>query len=456
MLSPRRTRRLAASLSLLAIVLCVGGVWWLNGGPNWYGVLAVAIVAVKTLLNWGGRDAASVSGRERSATDDLDLTVAVPCYNEDPELLARTLESLLRQTRAPQSVTVIDDGSVDRRAVETAHAWEAEFRRAGVRFAVIVFPENRGKRHALVAALDAHPEADVLLGVDSDSLLRSDAIAEGLAGLADPRVMVSTGMVLPSNPDTNLLTRMQDVRYASAFLFDRAAFSSIGAVLCACGTIAFYRTSMMRKYQADFLDQRFLGRPATLGDDRRMTNYALLEGRSVLRARAIAFTTVPERVGHFARQQVRWHRSYFRESFWALLHQPIRRPAFWLTLVDLGVWFLFATVLIAAIVSHAATAAPAVLAFYLAYMVLLGYARAVRYFEVASLRPRRSDVVLAFLLTPMYTVLHLVFLFWLRPYALLTLGYSGWGTRKSVEVRAGEQATGASGEPARNQKEATA
>lgn len=446
-----RTRRLAAGVSALAVLFCIVVVGWLNGGPRWYAVVALLLVLVKTSLHWKGQDALPASVAERRATDHLNLAVAVPCYNEDPVLLARTLRSMLAQSRRPQSVTVVDDGSADRRAIEQAGEWEPAFSQAGIVLTIITFPENRGKRHGLVAALEAHPEADVLLGVDSDSVLQSTAIAEGLGGLADPRVMVSTGMVLPSNHDVNLLTRMQDVRYASAFLFERAAFSSVGAVLCACGTIAFYRASMMRKYQDDFLHQRFFGKPATLGDDRRMTNYALLEGRSVLRTRSIAFTAVPEKLGHLARQQVRWHRSYFRESLWALRHQPLRRPAFWLTLVDLSVWFLFAAVLVAVVFVHPLSAIPGLVGFYLAYMIALGYARAVRYFEVTSLRPHRRDVLIAFAVTPLYTVLHLALFFWLRPYALLTLGSSGWGTRKKVEVRA----DGARPAPARSARVVT-
>ncbi|WP_282847794.1 glycosyltransferase family 2 protein [Microbacterium oxydans] len=266
MQAARSTRQVAAGVSLIAVAACVAVVWWLNGGPSWYGAVALVLVLAKTVLHWGADDAIPASRAERTATDGLNLAVAVPCYNEDPELLKRTLRSMIDQNRRPASVTVVDDGSTDSIALVEARRWDHAFRCAGIDLTIISFPENRGKRHGLVAALDAHPEADVLLGVDSDSILQPTAIAEGIAGLADPRVMVSTGMVLPSNYDTNVLTRMQDVRYASAFLFDRAALSSVGSVLCACGTIAFYRASMMRKYRDDFVNQRFFGKPAVLGD----------------------------------------------------------------------------------------------------------------------------------------------------------------------------------------------
>ena len=79
-----------------------------------------------------------------------------------------------------------------------------------------------------------------------------------------------------------MLTRLIDLRYVSAFLAKRAAYSFFGAVLCCCGSLAFYRADIVRANLDDFLDQRFLGRVATYGDDRRLTNYALRGGRVVL------------------------------------------------------------------------------------------------------------------------------------------------------------------------------
>ncbi len=48
----------------------------------------------------------------------------------------------------------------------------------------------------------------------------------------------------------------------------------------------------------DFLSQTFLGVPAIFGDDRRLTNYALLEGKVVFQQTAVAWTAVPQRLGH--------------------------------------------------------------------------------------------------------------------------------------------------------------
>ncbi|MFF3064644.1 glycosyltransferase [Oerskovia sp. NPDC057915] len=428
-------------LSLAVVVTSAAFMWWQAGGPSWYGVAIMSLLAAKMILSWRAKDATVTTPEDQAQLDALRVGVAVPSFNEDPALLSRTLKSLYDQTRRPQSVVVVDDGSSDLRAVEEADRWVDRFADVGIAMQVVRFDENRGKRQGLIAAFDAQPDADVLLGVDSDTVLDPLAVAEGLTPMLDPQVMASTGLVLPLNHDTNVLTRLMDVRYANGFLFERAAYSSLGAVLCACGSLAFYRTTVVRKYREDFLNQTFLGKPAVFGDDRRMTNYALMEGRSVFQSTAVAFTAVPERLGHYVRQQVRWNKSFFRESVWALLNQPSGRPAFWLTAIELGTWFTFTCALVLAIVVNPILTGTLLIGPYLVYTALLAYARSTRYFEVTGIRKSRREVLYGFALAPLYGLLHIGLLVWLRLYALATLRSGTWGTRKDgVEVSVRDRA----------------
>ena len=131
-------------------------------------------------------------------------------------------------------------------------------------------------------ASSRHPNADMYLCVDSDTVLDKHAVAELAEPFSKRRVHCVTGLVLAHNRGTNLLTRLIDMRYVNAFLGERVAYSRLGSVLCACGSLAMYRGWVVRKYVDDFLDQRFLGRPATFGDDRRLTYYCLTEGLSLI------------------------------------------------------------------------------------------------------------------------------------------------------------------------------
>ena len=63
-----------------------------------------------------------------------------------------------------------------------------------------------------------------------------------------------------------------------------------------------------------WLNQTFLGQKATFGDDRSMTNFILRKHRTSYQDTAICATIVPNDYEVFLRQQMRWKRSWLRES----------------------------------------------------------------------------------------------------------------------------------------------
>jgi hyaluronan synthase len=406
--------------------------WGRAGGPTWYGVAAVSLFAARLLMVGRHRPATAQSvGRP---VDKLKIGVAIPVFNEDPAMLAACLESILGQTRRVHSVAVVDDCSNTTAAFEEANRWRERFERNGIGLVVVRQPVNRGKRHALMVALDMQPGIDALLGVDSDTVLERRAVSEIVVPFGNPSTTVATGLVLALNYRRNLLTRLIDLRYSQSFLFDRAAYSSFGSVLCACGSLALYRVDILARYRHDFLTQTFMGRPAIFGDDRRLTNYCLLEGRAVLQESAIAYTAVPERMGHFVRQQIRWNKSFFRESLWVLRAMPVSKPAFWLTFVELGSWIVFTVALVTGLAIRPLVTARFALGAYLVYLALLAWARSFRYVDLTGSRPTRRDRLIGFAIAPLYGILHVGFLVWLRFYSLATLRGGDWGTRRKVEV----------------------
>ncbi|WP_323746059.1 glycosyltransferase [Catenulispora pinisilvae] len=402
-----------------------------------YAILSIGLLSIKMFLALFYR-VRRATPEQQAKLDGMWVTAVIPIYNEDPAMFEQGLRSLLAQSRLPDEIHIVDDASADPAGVVMAKRIAAEFEAADVRFKVSVQPENKGKREALARGFQDAPESDVFMCVDSDTVLTRDTVRELITPLADPEVMAATGMVLALNYRTNLFTRLQDLRYGNSFLFERAAYSQVGSVLCCCGALSAYRGTLVRKYLPDFLNQRFLGKPAVFGDDRRMTNYCLMEGKVVFQESAVGYTAVPERLAHFLRQQVRWNKSFFRESLWALRNQRLGRPAFWLTCMEVGLWLTFGTAMVyslfvnpilhpAAFLRHAAD--------YAVFMILMGYLRNVRYLDF----PRRGMGLVKrfgmFLLAPAYGVIQLTLLTPLRMYALATLNKGTWGTRQGgVEV----------------------
>jgi hyaluronan synthase len=404
---------------------------------HYYSFGALGLLALKMFGALFYRPA-KADREELMLLDNSWVTAVIPIYNEDPVMFEQGMRSLLAQSRLPNEIHIIDDASADNSGIKAAKKMRREFEAQGVKYTVSVQPENKGKREALALGFEAAPYTDLFLCVDSDTILSRDTVRELLLPMADPKIMASTGMVLALNHDSNIFTRLQDLRYGNSFLFERAAYSRLKSVLCCCGALSVYRGTLVRKYLPDFLNQQFLGKPAVFGDDRRMTNYCLMEGQVVFQETAVGYTAVPEKLPHFLRQQVRWNKSFFRESLWAFRNQKKFRPAFWLTCMELALWLVFGSAMFYSMVilpimqperfvNHIGD--------YLVFMVLMGYLRNVRYLDF----PRRGMGFIRrfgmFLLAPLYGVIQLLLLTPLRFYALLTLHKGSWGTRQGgVEV----------------------
>lgn len=420
--------RVAAMAAVLALAVGTAA----TVGLHWYGALALA------LFGWKIVTSSTHPAFSGEIPAGMTVAVAVPTYNEDPAYLTAGLRSMLAQTHPPTAVVVVDDGSSDPAGYDAAMALGGEFEAAGIRYRVLR-QQNAGKREALAAAFRAEPDVDAYLCVDSDTILHTDALREALRPFADPRVTATTGLVLAANHTRNVLTRLIDMRYACAFLIERAAYSAFGSVLCCCGSLSVYRADVVHKHLDAFLGQTFLGQPAIFGDDRHMTNLCLLEGRVVFQETAVAYTAVPERFGHYIRQQIRWNKSFFRESLWVIRRMPTG-SAVYLTMLELGSWIMFTGLLTYAVLLRPFDQGWKVLVAYLVWVAIMGWVRSVRALGVDRAGVGWQEKAYAFVIAPLYGLLHITVLVPLRLYALCTLRSGTWGTRANgAEVTLAEE-----------------
>ncbi|MBO0806909.1 MAG: glycosyltransferase [Actinobacteria bacterium] len=400
---------------------------------GWYGTAVVTVISVKLILSLVAKPARD-DAAAWDVVDRLLVGAVITCRNEDPAAFARCLDSILHSTRLPDALTIIDDASSVPTCRRIARALAPAFRGRGVDYHVVAFRENRGKREGLCVGFERAWDADVYLCVDSDTILHPDAIANALKPFADRRVQATTGAVFAANRTKNLLTRLIDLRYCYAFLGERAAYSVLSSVLCACGSLALYRGSTVRRYLDNFLDQRFLGRPCTYGDDRRLTYYCLREGKVLLAPDAIAWTLVPVSMRHFLRQQLRWSKSFFRESLWMIFTVPPWRVCWWLTLIELSTWSGFTTALLYSVAVRPALTGDFAMLTYLISALVLSYARSGHYVEAEHPGLTWAGKLRTLAIAPVYGLIHMTLLLPLRVVALLTLRDNTWGTRKEVEV----------------------
>lgn len=441
-----------AALAAVPLVLLVGwSVWHLLRLTAWDsadapGLTLVWLVAFLLLwwlpLCWLERPHTLAGPARRRAVDALRVTVQVPVYNEDPAALRACLDSVLRQSRPVQRVRVVNDGSVDAETGEPVHYGpvrdELLRRAAGAGIeATWVRTPNRGKRWAQMEAL-ADDDADVFVTLDSDSVLDRDAVAEGLKPFADERVQSVAGLVTTLNTRATALTRLTAVLYLPFARGLRSAQSVLGTVLINSGTLAFYRAEVVRRHAGVYERETFAGVPMQMNDDSMLTMYARLAGRTVHQPSAVAFTLVPERLGHYFHQQLRWMRGTTVRHLWWLRHMRVTSLAFWMPVME------YAHLLLALAIPAVIAADPALRGQWpslLLHAALLGcamnYLIGLRLFCV-----RRSDEplrlqLLLFALAPVAGLWRLLLLRPLYLYAMATCRRIGsWGTRDEVEVRA--------------------
>jgi hyaluronan synthase len=245
----------------------------------------------------------------RRGTSEPTVAVVVAGFNEEEDI-ERTIEALLvvDYPRNKLGIVVVNDGSTDGTldAIKRVAATD-------VRVTIVDFSHNRGKRHAMAAGLEAS-EGEIVVFIDSDSIVDPNGIREIVKPFADDRVGAVCGHAEADNVRATWMTRMQAVRYFVAFRVVKAAESLFGAVTCCSGCFSAYRRSAIEQHMKGWLDQRYLGVACTYGDDRSLTNFVLKDHRVLYQSTAKVATVVPKNFKQFLRQQMRWKRSWTRES----------------------------------------------------------------------------------------------------------------------------------------------
>ncbi len=344
------------------------------------------------------------------------MSVVVPAFNEEL-YIERTLTSILEAKYPADHLEVIavndcsSDGTLDA-MLRVADKYPE--------LTVLDLRQRSGKRVALASGVRIST-GDAVIFVDSDSFLRPDSLRYIVDGLADPDVGAVCGHCEVENKWTNTLTKMQAVRYFISFRVIKAAESLFGMNSCLSGPFAAYRRSVLIEVLDSWVHQKYLGRPATYGDDRSLTNMVLRNHKVLYDSRAVTATIVPETYGQFLRQQARWKRSWFRESLKACGFVWRKPP---LGALSFCVGFLLPLL------------APAVVLRAVVYLPLLH--------RVSPMNYIMGVVLMAALMSSTYLLIqrsrlwlygvpfclfYMFVLVWQLPWTILTFFRSQWGTR---------------------------
>jgi cellulose synthase/poly-beta-1,6-N-acetylglucosamine synthase-like glycosyltransferase len=351
------------------------------------------------------------------------VDVIITCYAEDPTLLAECCTSVAEQDYSgPLRILLVDDGSPNR--AELRRAVDDVRERYPRRPWKLFWPEHTNKRMSQnVAFRESSGELVVL--VDSDTVLRHDAVTWIVDAFRDSRVGGACGNLRPKNSTQNLLTSLLERRYQHLFEQERGAQSRFGKVLCCSGPLSAYRRSALEPVWDRYVGQSFLGRPCVTGDDIHLTMLVLGQGfETRLSWHARAYTQVPASLVHYCQQQLRWQRSMYRELPRTLLMLRRWHAYMWL---DLAARILLPFMLVAMAVLYAAE-----VAIDLSFLLRDAYLLAVPMIIYAGLVAWQvgDPKFLA------YGPLHLL-LVPFRLYAVLSFGSRNWITPRGRRIPSG-------------------
>ena len=243
--------------------------------------------------------------------DAPPLSVIIPAYNEGA-MVEKAIHSVAAAAypRERLEILVIDDGSRD----DTWHYIRRAARHHPGLVKTIRFPRNRGKRAALAAGF-RRARGKVLVTLDSDSVIERGTLLALAGPFRNERVGAVAGKVDVFNRRAGVIPRMLQVRYILSFDMLRAVQSTYRTVYCCPGALTAYRAGVVRAVLSRWEKQTFLGVRCTYGEDRAMTNEILAAGfDTVYQKSAVVRTTVPSSYRQLCRMFLRWDRSYIREE----------------------------------------------------------------------------------------------------------------------------------------------
>ncbi|RLG51146.1 MAG: hypothetical protein DRN99_08895 [Thermoproteota archaeon] len=225
----------------------------------------------------------------------MKITSVIPAYNEEKNLL-RSVLSLLKQTRLPDEVIVVDDGSVDRTG-ELASI----LAQLSDRVTVVSLGRNTGNKALALKASLEYISGDVVVCLDADSELDPRYIEHIERRMKDPRVAAVSGRVVSRSH--NLITHVRQLEYTLADLLFKRGQDAMETIIVVPGVGGAIRADLFGKFlSAD-----------TVAEDMDLTFSVHEAGfKVVYEGKAIAYTQDPPNIRSYMRQIRRWYSGAFQ------------------------------------------------------------------------------------------------------------------------------------------------
>lgn len=239
------------------------------------------------------------------------VVICMPCYKEEPEVLLRTVDSIVDSDYPPSCLHIFLSFDGDQEDDLYLHTIE----KLGVPITLESYPKSidvkyrrcritvsrfrhGGKRHCqkrtfqlinkVYAEYLRRNDNLFLLFIDSDCILDKVCIENFMYDMdlkpASKRNMLAmTGVITSTTEKHTILTVLQDMEYVHGQLFERTVESGCGAVTCLPGALTMLRFSAFRRMaqyyfadKAEQCDDLFDYAKCHLGEDRWLTHLFMI------------------------------------------------------------------------------------------------------------------------------------------------------------------------------------
>ncbi len=359
-------------------------------------------------------------------------------YREEEELFRKCLTSHKKQLFNPNinRIIVVVDGN-EEEDVYMADIFKQVFSYHGKVYrggypsfletkAICILQRHKGKRQVLYTGLQLslNEMVEGVVCTDSDTQMGRHAVEYLIQTLeSSDKIGAVTGMMFISNT-VSVISFLSYIRYWFACNLERAYQSYNGIVLCVSGPVGIYRTSVVEKFLMEFINQTFMGKECTYGDDRHLTNNVLEEGYQVKFNHLVTcYTDTPENVFRFFNQQTRWCKSSYRELLWTLRH--IHKHSFWMT-VDIVYQTAYSLIVLSSLIYILTLQKIDTILYYFLVIIFMNVIKGL----YAVILEKNT----VYLLYSLYGVIYITLIIPSKIYAGLTLSDTSWGTssRKNI------------------------
>jgi len=202
-------------------------------------------------------------------------------------------------------VIVINDGSTDNTLKEIENA-----KKIYKDLTIIDWKINKGKRYGMAEGFKI-AKGEIVIQLDSDSYIEKSSLKTLIRPFQDGDIGAVAAHSDPQNANENFLTKMQAAYYFISFRAMKASESLFDTVFCCSGCCSAYRKNIVLPVLDKWINETFLSKPVSFGDDRSLTNQLLKAGhKTIYLNKAQAYTIVPNNIRQFIKQQIRWKKSW--------------------------------------------------------------------------------------------------------------------------------------------------